>query len=94
MTKDKLKELVRSTKGRFFSLTFEKADGTRRVANGKNFYGKLIAGGNSTHSDSKSVPFVDRNKGSFISANSERVIAFKCGSLSYPETCPTCGRRY
>lgn len=84
MNKSELSNLIAQTKGRFFSIKFRKSDGTVRVANGKDFYTSLLCGGDSTHKESNSRPFVDRNKGSFISANGDRVIAFRCGSLSWP----------
>lgn len=85
MNKAELTNLIRSTKGKFFSIKFRKANGDIRVANGKDFYKRLLNGGESTHSESESKPFVDRNKGEFIAANGDRVVAFRCGSLSYPQ---------
>lgn len=37
-------QLITETKGKFFSITFEKKDGSLRVVNGKDFYRRLIAG--------------------------------------------------
>lgn len=79
-----LKELIDKTNGRFFSVTFRKADGSIRKANGKDYYLRLLRGGESTLKESRAVPFVDRNKGSFIAANADRIISFRCGSLTYP----------
>lgn len=84
MTKETLHDLVLSTKGKFFSIEFEKANGQKRIANGKNFYKSLLSGGTSTHKESKSVPFVDRNKSGFVSARGEKVVRFKCGSVVWP----------
>lgn len=83
MNKNKLTKLIKETKGRFFSIKFQKANGDIRIANGKNYYCHLLNGGQSTHGGSESAPFVDRNKNSFISANARRVISFKCGGLEY-----------
>jgi len=83
MDKQTLIEQIRSTKGKFFTIKFQKLNGETRIANGKNFYKRLLSGGDSTHTDSPSVPFVDRNKGSFISATGEKVVGFRCGSVSW-----------
>lgn len=83
MNKNQLTNLIKETKGRFFSIKFQKANGDIRVANGKNYYCHLLQGGESTHNQSDSTPFVDRNKESFISANAGRVISFKCGGLEH-----------
>jgi len=84
MNKATLTSLINASKGKFFSIKFLKANGDIRVANGKGFYKRLLTGGDSTLLESNSKPFVDRNKGSFISANADRVIAFRCGSLIHP----------
>jgi hypothetical protein len=84
MDKATLTNLITRTKGKFFSIKFRKADGTVRTANGKNFYAKLVSGGDSTHTESNSKPFVDRNKGEFIAANADRIVSFRCGSVVYP----------
>jgi uncharacterized protein (DUF3084 family) len=83
MTKTELITRIRSTKGKFFTIEFTKANGEKRVANGKNFYKRLLSGGDSTHTDSPSVPFVDRNKEEFIAATGEKVTGFRCGSVSW-----------
>jgi hypothetical protein len=86
MDKATLTNLISASNGKFFTIKFRKANGDIRVANGKDFYKRLLSGGTSTLSESNSKPFVDRNKGHFISANAERVIGFKCGSLTYPNS--------
>lgn len=78
---NKLKKLIDQTNGKFFSCTFRKADGSIRLANGKDKYVRLLAGGHSTLEGTKSTPFVDRNKDSWISAHDERLIRFKCGPI-------------
>lgn len=78
---NKLKKLIDQTNGKFFSCTFCKADGSIRLANGKDKYIRLLAGGHSTLEGTKSTPFVDRNKDSWIAANDDRLIEFKCGKI-------------
>lgn len=78
-------QLIESTKGRFFSITFEKKDGTLRVVNGKDKYLRLIRGEGSPATDGlkergyKSA--VNRNRESWFSFMPEKVIEFKCGSI-------------
>jgi hypothetical protein len=86
MDKAFLKTLILSTKGKFFSIRFRKANGEIRVANGKNFYRRLIVGGDSCFKESSYVPLVDRNKGDgeWIPAHGDKVLSFKCGSIVYP----------
>ena len=81
MKQTKLQKLIHETKGKFFSCVFRKADGTLRVANGKDKYFRLLAGGESTLEGTLNTPFIDRNKESWISANDERLLSFKCGKV-------------
>lgn len=80
-----LRELIAQTKGRFFSLTFHKKDGSKRVVNGKNFYHDLVKGTGSPATDALKeqgyVSMVDRNKESWISAHETAGIHFKCGNI-------------
>ena len=80
-----LRELITQTKGRFFSLTFRKKDGSKRVVNGKNFYNDLVKGTGSPATDALKeqgyVSMIDRNKDSWISAHESAGIHFKCGEI-------------
>jgi hypothetical protein len=79
-----LHSLVKAAKGKFFSLTFIKADGSERVVNGKDKYVRLLAGGQSTVSDRGYVSIVDRNKGesgAWIAAHNTKAVRFKCGAI-------------
>lgn len=86
-TKSRLRSLIQKTNGKFFSIEFIKLDGTRRVANGKDFYRRLLAtpdspkAGADTLKDSTAESFVDRNKESWIAARDERVLSFTCGKI-------------
>jgi|TARA_B100000809_G_C14807709_1_gene412623 hypothetical protein len=82
---DELHQLIKSCKGKFFSLTFIKADGSERVVNGKDKYTRLLAGGVSTVSDRGYVSIVDRNKGengAWIAAHNAKAVRFKCGAIN------------
>ena len=84
-----LDQLIAETKGKFFSVTFTKKDGSVRTVNGKDFYRRLLVGGDSAIRQSGYVPFVNRNAhnilnrkgGLWVSAHKNEVITFKCGSI-------------
>lgn len=82
-----LTTLIRETKGKFFSITFLKNDGTVRIVNGKDRYVRLLApkssprAGISTVKDAGYKSFVDRNRERWSAAKDENLIAFKCGAI-------------
>lgn len=73
-----LEKMIADTKGKFFSITFVKKDGSKRVANGKDKYFRLLKDGPSKLANN--VPFVDRNQEKWISTTNDAVVIFKCGS--------------
>jgi len=85
-----LDQLITETKGKFFSVTFTKKDGSVRTINGKDMYMRLLAGGKFAASESGYVPFVNRNAsnilnkkgGGWVSAHKDEVITFKCGKIT------------
>lgn len=85
MNTNALRQLILDTKGRFFSLTFTKKDGSTRVVNGKNFYRDMVKGTGSPATDALKeagyVSMVDRNKQSWVSAHETAVAHFKCGEI-------------
>ena len=85
MNTNKLKKLIDSVNGRFFSLEFQKLDGTIKKVNGKDFYRRLLsdgpkAGWNPLKGTSFTA-FIDRNKEDWSSASDSRLIRFKCGAI-------------
>lgn len=82
---NKIESLIEQTKGRFFSLTFRKLDGTIRTINSKDKYNRLIVGTGSPATDAlKERGFknaVNRNKESWFSFKPENILEFKCGSI-------------
>lgn len=80
-----IQQLIEQTKGKFFSITFEKKDGTRRTINGKDKYFRLIKGVGGPATDAlratgyKSA--VNRNEESWFSFLPEKVVTFKCGKI-------------
>jgi hypothetical protein len=84
-TQQEIKELIEATKGRFFSLTFEKKDGSIRTINAKDRFTSLVKGTGSPATDAlkqEGYMFaVNRNNGRFVSFKPEKVKHFKCGSI-------------
>jgi len=82
---NELQQLIQSTKGRFFSITFQKKDGTIRTINGKARYDRKTkgTGGNSTQQlkEQGYVSFVNRNRDQWACAHTDKVIRFQCGNL-------------
>lgn len=83
-----LRRLIKETKGKFFSVTFIKKDGEERTVNGKNKYFRLMSNSNEKNSSKKTsskkseyVPFVNRNRETWVSAHPSKVVRFKCGDI-------------
>jgi hypothetical protein len=76
-----LDNLIAETKGKFFSITFVKKDGTVRVINGKDKYRRLLKGGEYKGATAGFVPFVNRNTETWASAHKDAIVTFRCGSL-------------
>ena len=77
--------LIAATRGRFFTLTFEKKDGTIRTINSKNKYNRLIKGTGSPATDAlKEQGYknsVNRNTETWFSFQPAKVKEFKCGEI-------------
>ena len=79
-------QLIEQTKGKFFSITFEKKDGTLRTINAKNRYDYLVKG-NSNHPATQGLKAagyksaVDRNRKGWFSFQPEKGVEFKCGAI-------------
>jgi hypothetical protein len=76
-----LDNLIAQTKGKFFSITFVKKDGSVRVINGKDKYRRLLKGGEYKGATAGFVPFVNRNTETWASAHKDAIVTFRCGSL-------------
>jgi tRNA splicing ligase len=76
-----LDTLINQTKGKFFSITFVKNDGTTRIINGKDKYNRLLKSGSDTVRQAGFVPFVNRNTETWAAAHNDRVVTFQCGKL-------------
>jgi hypothetical protein len=76
-----LDNLIAQTKGKFFSITFVKKDGSVRIINGKDKYRRLLKGGEYKGETAGFVPFVNRNTETWASAHKDAIVTFRCGSL-------------
>jgi hypothetical protein len=85
-----LDQLIAETKGKFFSITFTKANGSVRTINGKDVYKRLLVGGKFTASEKGYIPFINRNApnilnkkgGGWVCAHKDEVMKFKCGKIT------------
>lgn len=78
-------KIIEATKGRFFSITFKKKDGTIRTINAKDRFDGLVKGVGSPATDAllaKGYMFaVNRNRKRFFSFKPENVLSIKCGKI-------------
>lgn len=82
-----LQKLIADAKGKFFSITFVKKDGTVRIINGKNKYKRLM----SDRSDGVKhknyvreagyLSAVNRNREQWFSFKPTETLHFKCGNI-------------
>ena len=84
-----LRNLIKNTQGKFFTITFAKKDGTIRTINGKDKYSRLLASPDSPHKGKSTVreagyeSFVNRNRETWAAAKDGRVLRFKCGKIEH-----------
>lgn len=79
--KREIDNLIAATKGKFFSITFEKKDGTVRIINGKDKYKRLLKGGENMVEHAGYISAVNRNKETWFSFQPDSVVTFKCGAI-------------
>jgi hypothetical protein len=76
---------IEQTKGRFFSITFIKKDGSFRTINAKDRYESHIKGTGSPATDALKAQgykfLFDRNQKRFFSYKPEKVVRIKCGGI-------------
>ena len=84
-TQSEIAQLIDATKGKFFSITFVKKDGSIRTINAKDRFTGLIKGTGSPATDAlrqQGYMFaVDRNRNGYFSFKPEKVLALKCGKI-------------
>lgn len=84
-TQEEIAAFIDATKGKFFSITFAKKDGTIRTINAKDRFTGLIKGVGSPATDALRqggyMFAVDRNRNSYFCFKPEKVLALKCGKI-------------
>ena len=78
MNQEQLKQEIESTKGRFFSITFDKKNGETRTINAKTMRSN---GGESCSAAAGYVSVYNRNKKSWASVHPDRVKSLRCGAI-------------
>jgi hypothetical protein len=80
-----VEKTIADTKGRFFSITFVKKDGSIRTINAKDKYLRKIKGTGSAATDAlkkEGYRFLyNRNKDMFFSFIPDKVLRIKCGKI-------------
>ena len=80
---DELKAMIKSTKGRFFSCTFIKKDGTKRVMNGRIGCHKGVKGVGRKFSTPNLVTVFDAKAKEYRMINVDTMLTFNCGNFSW-----------
>ena len=80
---DELKAMIKSTNGRFFSCTFIKKDGSKRVMNGRIGCHKGIKGVGRKFSTPNLVTVFDAKAKEYRMINVDTMLTFNCGGFSW-----------
>ena len=80
---DELKAMIKSTKGRFFSCTFIKKDGSMRVMNGRIGCHKGIKGVGRKFQKENLVTVFDAQAKEYRMINVDTMLTFNCGKFSW-----------
>ena len=80
---DELKAMIKSTKGRFFSCTFIKKDGSKRVMNGRIGCHKGLKGVGRKFQKENLVTVFDAQAKGYRMINVDTMLTFKCGNFDW-----------
>ena len=80
---DEMVKMIKSTKGKWFSCTFIKKDGSKRVMNGRIGCHKGIKGIGRKLQKENLVTVFDAQAKSYRMINVDTMLTFKCGNLSW-----------
>jgi hypothetical protein len=85
ISKDEAKQLIKATKGKFFTVTFIKKDGNPRVMNAKLGVKKYLKGGELPYDPEEKglIPVYDMQKGAYRSVNVSTITNLKIGNKEY-----------
>ena len=80
---DELKAMIKTSKGRFFSCTFIKKDGSMRVMNGRIGCHKGVKGIGRKFKKDNLVTVFDAQAKEYRMINVDTMLTFKCGGLNW-----------
>ena len=80
---DELVKMIKSTKGKWFSCTFIKKDGTKRVMNGRIGCHKGIKGVGRKFQKENLVTVFDAQAKEYRMINVDTMLTFNCGGFSW-----------
>ena len=80
---DELKAMIKSTKGKWFSCTFIKKDGTKRVMNGRIGCHKGVKGIGRKFQKENLVTVFDAQSKEYRMVNVDTMLTFQCGNFTW-----------
>ena len=80
---DELKAMIKSTKGKWFSCTFIKKDGTKRVMNGRIGCHKGVKGTSNRKPKENLVTVFDAQAKEYRMVNVDTMLTFNCGNFNW-----------
>ena len=80
---DEMVKMIKSTKGKWFSCTFIKKDGTKRVMNGRIGCHKGVKGVGRKFQKENLVTVFDAQAKEYRMVNVDTMLTFKCGGFSW-----------
>ena len=80
---DELKAMIKSTKGKWFSCTFIKKDGTKRVMNGRIGCHKGVKGTSNRKPKENLVTVFDAQAKEYRMVNVDTMLTFNCGNFTW-----------
>ena len=80
---DEMVKMIKSTKGKWFSCTFIKKDGTKRVMNGRTGCHKWVKGVGRKFQKENLVTVFDAQAKEYRMVNVDTMLTFKCGGFNW-----------
>ena len=80
---DEMVKMIKSTKGKWFSCTFIKKDGSKRVMNGRIGCHKGVKGIGRNFKKENLVTVFDAQAKEYRMVNVDTMLTFKCGAFSW-----------
>ena len=80
---DEMVKMIKSTKGKWFSCTFIKKDGTKRVMNGRIGCHKGVKGTSNRKPKENLVTVFDAQAKEYRMVNVDTMLTFNCGNFNW-----------